>query len=193
MSDIWRGTPEPVQKSRLWWKVQDALLSRGYKKQIIKPLIRRVRYKDRHIVLHKSKQIKEQTLSTPALVLTYNTHVSQIRRELNQIWSSCVEQNPLLNKIYPMPPPVSPWKRTGHLADQSLLSAPMNFNERYFIDFINNQLTQFTHLYFAGYFLNDELSNLVILDVHTFWNNWNYWNRVKRNTPATWTRPDDWG
>ena len=36
--------------------------------------------------------------------------------------------------------------------DQPLLPAPMNINERYFIDFINNHLTQFAHMYFAGYF-----------------------------------------
>ncbi|KAL5468990.1 hypothetical protein EMCRGX_G030153 [Ephydatia muelleri] len=86
--------------------VQNALLSRGYKQTVIKPLIRRVRFKDRHTVLYKNKRTKTQTLGTPTMVLTYNTHVSQVRKELNKIWED-VQQNPTLNALYPMPPRIA--------------------------------------------------------------------------------------
>ena len=87
-------------------KVQNALLSRGYDEKIIKPLIRRVRYKDRHTIIHKSKQTAIQTPGTPTMALTYNTHVSQFRTELNLIWMD-VKKNPLLNELYPMPPRIA--------------------------------------------------------------------------------------
>ena len=86
--------------------VQNALLSRGYKQTVIKPLIRRVRFKDRHTVLYKYKRTKTQTLGTPTMVLTYNTHVSQVRKELNKIWED-FQQNPTLNALYPMPPRIA--------------------------------------------------------------------------------------
>ena len=87
-------------------KVQNALLSRGYDEKIIKPLIRRVRYKDRHTIIHKSKQTAIQTPGTPTMALTYNTHVSQFRTELNLIWMD-VKKNPLLNELFPMPPRIA--------------------------------------------------------------------------------------
>ena len=86
--------------------VQNALLSRGYKQTVIELLIRRVRFKDRHTVLYKNKRTKTQTLGTPTMVLTYNTHVSQARRELNKIWED-VQHNPILNALYPMPPRIA--------------------------------------------------------------------------------------
>eukprot|EP00731_Ephydatia_muelleri_P005538 Em0002g1714a len=89
--------------------VHNALLSRGYKQTVIKPLIRRVRFKDRHTVLYKNKRTKTQTLGTPTMVLTYNTHVSQARKELNKIWED-VQQNPILSALYPMPPRIAPKK-----------------------------------------------------------------------------------
>ena len=87
-------------------RVQNALLSRGYKQKQIKPLIKRIRYKNRHAVIYKNKQTKAQTQSTPTMALTYNSHISQIRQELNQIWLD-VQQNPLLKELFPMPPRIA--------------------------------------------------------------------------------------
>ena len=104
-------------------KVQNALLSRGYREKVIKNLIKRVRYKDRHTVIYKSKQKVTQTPSTPTIALTYNTHISQVRTELNLIWND-VQKNPFLNKLYPTPPRIA-LKKNRSLGN-ILVSAKLN-------------------------------------------------------------------
>ena len=87
-------------------KLQNNLLSRGYEARVIKPLLRRVRYKDRHKIIHKNKKETEQGKGTPTLVLTYNTHIPRVWEALNQIWQD-FKQDPLLNELYPEPPRIA--------------------------------------------------------------------------------------
>lgn len=73
-------------------------------KKIIKPLIKKIHFKDRHRIIYRKK--KEQTNPLPStlfLSLTYNGHIPEVRQTLREIWDD-VEKDPLLYNLFPEKP-----------------------------------------------------------------------------------------
>ena len=69
-------------------KLKNTLLSRGYEDRVIKPLIRRVRYKDRHKVIHKTKQETGQqghAYTGPYLQHTHTASPRSIKPDLERL------------------------------------------------------------------------------------------------------------
>ena len=82
--------------------LEQSLLKRGYKKTMIRPLIRSIHFKDRHKIIYKPKN-KPNPPTTPTLALTYNTHIPKVRETLEQIWTH-TKQDPILNTLFPETP-----------------------------------------------------------------------------------------
>ena len=97
------------------YKLQKALLIRGYKRKMVKTILHKIHFRDRKRILHKQKTLKPKTTTTPVLILKYNTHIHEVKEKIQTIWLD-VKKDPLLNQLYPEPPRIA-LKRNQSLRD----------------------------------------------------------------------------